>query len=49
VQAAGQPIALDAIHGTSTDTTIKNYRRRQPVVLPQFQGIAESNGGVGDR
>ena len=49
VQAAGQPVVLDAIYGTSTDTTIKNYRRRQPVVRPQFQGIAESNGGVGDR
>jgi hypothetical protein len=46
VQAAGQTYVLIWIYGSSTDKTgINTYRRRQPVVPLQFQGIAESNGG----
>jgi hypothetical protein len=50
VQAAGQTYVLILIYGSSTDKTGKNtYRRRQPMVPLQFQGIADSKWGVSDR
>jgi hypothetical protein len=46
VQAAGQTYVLILIYGSSTDKTGKNtYRRRQPAVPLQCQGIADSKWG----